>query len=218
MKKCAYCGAVLDEEAKFCEFCGAKQQEAVFEQTQKTPQQVYQPSQGYQPQQSQGYQPQQFPQQNPFDPANRIWGMGWFKFLINFWLFFMAFIYFFSSISCFTGILRDDTIYATTAAKFYFLYPEMEVVDIIYGVLQLLLIPFAVIVRIKLANYNKIGPTLFFAFIIADAIVDCFFYMFSLISVDTLYIIDMAFAIIWATVVILSFRVYFKNRSHFFIN
>ncbi len=199
MKKCNYCGGVLEDNANFCEFCGANQ---IKEN------QVNQQNQSIQEGQN----------NNPFNPAERVWGMGWYKFLINFWLIFMAVVLFIVSLPYLTGLIRDDLL-GNTAKEFYFYYPLLKGLDVTYGILQILVGVFAIVTRVYLAKFKKQGPNLFLIFIIVNCAIDFLFILFeAIILKDAALISDLLFNIAWCLVVFFSFRKYFNNRKHLFVN
>ncbi len=147
-KNCQSCGAVCNDKDEFCRQCGAalpisQSQQPVFQQ-----QPVPQP----QPQQPAGaanVPPQVVPQL----------GMNWFKFVIYFQLFAMAVLSVINCWSFFSGFLYARE--GVDTSLLYSLFPAMSLLDKFVGLLYLGLAVFAIITRIRLANYRENGPRLY---------------------------------------------------------
>lgn len=180
---CPNCGNQCPDGTKFCQSCGTPLTNNQHRNTQPD----YGNQQNYYQQSNQQYQqtnynqyqqpnynrPYQQPYVQPYpDPYNGH-PMGWYKFLIYFALFAGAFLNVCSSILYLTG-----NIYTTSDVDpraVYYLYPGLQVVDIIYGVLLLAVAAFMIVTRFQLSGMKKNGPKMVIA----------------------LYIINIAFAVIY---------------------
>lgn len=151
---CPNCGNNLPDGSTFCSACGtqlaANNQQPTYQQP------TYQQPTYQQP----TYQQPVYQQ-----PANSIGAqpdmpMGWFKFLINFALFAGAILNFASAIQFLTG-----SIYGTENEKdlVYYVFPDLETLNMIVGVLLIGLAALQIFTRFRLAGFYKNGPLLLYA-------------------------------------------------------
>ncbi|MBQ9782038.1 MAG: zinc ribbon domain-containing protein [Clostridia bacterium] len=206
---CKYCGQKLDDDAKFCQSCGAKVEESskttqtdTFFDDNETSDKVQnngEPTQVYVP-----YYP-----------------MKWFKFLIYFLLFASAIVNVMSGISQVTGMIYYDPFTETTAQAVYEVFPGLQVVDIIVGILSIALGVFAVVVRFALAKFKAIGPkllTLFYAFSCIINIVYCLLVVLVVPELVGSLTSDTVTSIITSVIMIFANKTYFTKRQELFIN
>ena len=162
----------------------------------------------------QGYYRQNYnqPMQNNQPPMN------WFKFIIYFQLFVGAFLNFCTGIVYLTGAIYN-TQGEGAAELIYLFYPSMSAIDKIYGLGLIALAVFAIVTRMKLAKYCKIGPTLYFIYC-GVSIVLVLFYLVGVISVVGMIenISSLVGNIIGLGILLVINVVYFKKREFLFVN
>lgn len=220
---CINCGAHLNDGSKFCNQCGAQQsstqqsnQQADFGQ-QNNQQTSWEQQQEWQRQQNwQRYQ-QEHPEYQQQNPSNNQYDMPmkWHKFIIYFQLFCGMAINLWAAVSSFTGEM-----YGEYKNAFYLTYPAFKTIDIAYGVLCLLLIPFAVIVRQKLANFKQNGPALYISFLAVNLVISIA-YIVAMITITNVDISELnistyitSFCTSFCMIAVNS--IYFNKRRHLF--
>ena len=207
------------------------------------PQQPYgQPQQPYgQPQQQYGQNPY-MPQGNPntFNPGvppvqggvpqyvtgtdGRQLGMGWFKFIIYFQLFFSCVVGVINGIRQLTGkIYNQDG--RDVSGIVYQVFPSLKPVDIICGICFIAIAGMAIFVRFQLSGFKKNGPKFYIGMIIGSILVNAFYLISAISAVSKLgypasTIVTPATigsCIGLVTLLVINI-IYFKNRNHLFVN
>ena len=169
---CKYCGKQLADGTLFCPSCGNRldpPQETPSQNPYTPPQQPAssQPQSGYSGQQPGGYTPSgsgytpptggytpggyQSPQTGPSYGALP---MNWYKFLIYFALFASCVINAITGIGLMTGM-----IYGEASSYVYAIFGGLRVVDLLIGAVMICVAVLAIIVRQKLAQFRKDGPS-----------------------------------------------------------
>ena len=120
-----------------------QQQPLQHDQMQQPEQQPQQPQPSEQPQQQQ-------PAQKPKND-----GMGWYKFLIYFALFAGAAWNFIYGILYVTGYVYDIAEGSGAADIVYWVFPNLQTADILFGIACMALAAYAIVVRFLLAKLKK---------------------------------------------------------------
>ncbi len=186
---CYKCGAENENTAKFCRACGADL---------STAQAPHQPS---------------IPAQQ--DPALK---MGWYKFLIYFSLFAGAVLNVFDAISLLTG-----GIYGGEAELVYSVFDGLKSLDAFIGITTLGLAGMCIYTRFRLSGFYKNGPMMLNITYIASLAVNLI-YIIGVSSIvpdilsDASTVSSEVSSMITAIVMIFANTVYFKKRSHLFVN
>ena len=149
-KKCPRCGTSCGDAQAFCPRCGTKLPAA-------------QPSYGQRPppgpQRPQGRSPYGPGPQPPYGQQSYV-GMGWFKFLIYFWLFAFGIAYILFGIAMLAGNGHYESVYGVAvnvSSLYYYSFPSLKIVDIIYGIFLILVGGDAIFARMQLAAYRAYG-------------------------------------------------------------
>ncbi len=224
---CPNCGAQMSDDSKFCTNCGTKLAPAAPAQQsqpqyQQPYQQNYQPGyqqpyqqpcqQGYQPPYQQGYQ-------NPYgNGINTELPMNWFKFLINFALWASGILNIINGLMVLTG--AHYNIYGSGNADLvYAFYRGMKTCDVIYGLLIILVGAFAIYTRFMLAKFRKCGPLCLYIIYGIQAAMSLLYTLIVGVLIDqSAFSADIVASIITGIVMIIINVVYFKKRSHLFVN
>ena len=176
---------------------------------------VQQPQPNEQPPQTDGQ-----PTAEPPAKTKKDDGMGWYRFLIYFALFAGAVW------NCIMGILYvSGAIYDMTdvpADLVYLVFPSLQAVDIIYGIICMALAAYGIFVRFMLAKYKKrslICLYLLYCIVIFTEIV----YLIIAASIIDASITDVmdtqsVMWLIWQIVFLVGSIVYFKKRKDMFNN
>ncbi len=244
---CSNCGAQLPDGSAFCSKCGSPvaranpqssaqsyQQPSYQQQSYQQPsyqQQSYQQPSYQQPSyqqpsyQQQSYQQPSYQQQ----PVNLQQGMGWYKFVINFMLFFSALMNFSLGICYITGSIYDIVAkdsygssfwgYDSISEMVYSIFPELQTIDIIYGVLAIGIAVFAILTRIRLKNFCKNGPAYLYTLYGAVTAVTLLYIIIvsSIIGTSAADSSTITSMVIGVAMLIVNV-IYFGNRKHMFVN
>lgn len=228
---CSQCGAPLNEGQAFCSFCGSPNNIAASA-PQPTPaaQQPYtqQPVMQQQPAQpySYGTQPnysQYNPAHSPLTQTEQL-PMKWYKFVINFQLFAACIFGVISAILLLTGAQYE--MLGASAKDVYRIFPDLEAVDMIYGILTLGTAIFAIFVRTPLKEFRQNGPKLYYIFLAVNLAVSFFYTIGYTIAIEesryASYVnMDASsnFSSLAISIALLVCNInYFKKRQHLFIN
>ncbi len=224
---CKNCGAQISDSTLFCEHCGTQVSTAAPQQPQQP---VYQQPVYQQPQQPVYQQPvYQQPQQPVYQSAPQSVSqpaigaelpMKWFKFLIYFSLFAGAVLNLVTGIMAMTGGQYEAV--GGNAELVYRIMPDLQVVDMIYGVALLALAAFAVYVRMRLAGFYENGPkmlTVLYALSLAFSLI----YLIAASSIlaekgGEIDFSSQAPNIAMSVAMIVCNITYFNKRSHLFVN
>ncbi len=239
---CSACGGQQPDNARFCSLCGSAifsaNQTAAVQQPQYNsapPVQQYPnyaqhgfaggvqqpyvaPGNQLNYANQQGYAYAQQPYNQPLPVQNQL-PMGWFKFQVNFGLFFAAFINFVFGILHITGLVYEVQ-GGVSSDLVYSVFSDLVIADVIYGILLIATAVMDIVARFHLAAFKKNGPTM-----VAVALIMSF--------VSTLlYLImcagmageasnglasDFGSSIAHIIPLIVNIR-YFKERKHLFVN
>lgn len=151
---------------------------------------------------------------------NKPLGMAWYKFLIYFSLFAGAVLNIIYGIAyIFGGIYLVESNGQVSAAQVYAYYgPELQVVDILYGVLALAIAVLCFVVRHKLAKYKPDSLTFVKILYSLSAVVP---FLYSILAtsitgqnlpVQAVTSMGISFAFLFVNIT------YFKKRAHLFID
>lgn len=146
-------------------------------------------------------------------------GMKWYKFVVNFMLFFSAVLNLFGGIATIKGGHYVDEQGVNRAEAVYAVYSGLKTIDIVMGVFCICLAAYALFVRQMLVNKKRIAPILFIAIYVVD-IVAVIFYSMAVVNVahlsisDILDIKDIAINLVWVVIN----AIYFAKRKHIFVN
>ena len=196
---CSKCGSNIEQGAAFCSGCGAPVARSNMQQ------QNEQTSYGYQQYGQQQYtQPnvQQQYGQSQYGYPMYSQPMAWFKFLIYFYLFFVAFLNVLNSVSMFLLSLHN---------YWYYIIP---------CVLSLSLEGVAIYVRFRLAGYYKNGPSMLLVMYLLFIFYNLIFNAGLIVIGKRLYITDifnMVISAIGTVIIIILNKLYFDKRKHLFV-
>ena len=183
------------------------QSEQLTEQAQQQPQ----------PEQPQSEQPQQQPAPQQPQPEK---ARSWYKFIINFALFAGAVWNVIIGILYVSGLIYE--ISDGSADLVYLVFPNMQAVDIIYGIACFALAAYAIVVRFMLAKFKKYSPLMLYLLYIIVLAVEILYYVFAL-SITGLSIADAVDAqsiawFVWQVVFLVGSIVYFSKLKDKFVN
>ena len=197
---CRFCGKQIPDQAKFCPECGADLAPAPSAAPpENTP---FFPAAPAAP-----VEPAMPPQGTP-DPAAAFGviaaprrGMKWFKFIIYFQLW--------------AGMLVN----LVTAEMVYRVFPALQPLDIVMGVVCLALAVYAVVVQRALAKFRAKGPMMYYLmYIVNTAATVLYLLIGSIIIGQSAFTAEVAGSIIGSIVMLFVNIPYFNNRKHLFVN
>ena len=175
----------------------------------------YQPG-GYQPG---GYQPGGY-QPGGYQPQQPAYGypMKWYKFLIYFALFASAVVAVISGLMAMTG-----SHYGGYSGMVYYIFPEMQIVDILFGIAMLAMAVVAIITRQKLAHFKQDSlKWIIILYVISMAAALLYLILAVAIVGDGLLTGELIGqyigSVIGSIVMIALNNVYFKKRASLFVN
>lgn len=237
--KCPKCGEPMPVGAKYCTECGAR----MPEQTDREPNIRFEPA--AQPQTAEPVFSAPFDAEpaasapeaeantlrslyhapvgaEPVSPVaaqtkptgERLPRMGWFKFLINFALWASAVLNVWNGIQMLTGL-----VYGSDAELVYAYLPALRIYDIAYGVLLLACAAFAIFTRFQLARFRKNGPACLYVVYIAQEVLSIAYAAVAAAMVgDGSVLADTVVSTITVVVMVVINVIYFRKRSHLFVN
>ncbi len=220
---CNKCGAKLADDSAFCSSCGAPVQRVSAQPQQSYQQPSYQqPSYQQQSYQQPSYQQPSYQQQSYQAPQQSLQqqGMGWYKFIINFMLFFSAILNFAYGILYVTGEIYESVSDGDVPADLvYAFFPEMQTADIIFGILSIAVAAFAIYTRIRLKNFCKNGPTCLYVLYIAALVISTIYIAVasSVIGESAADASTITSIVVSVTMLIININ-YFGKRKHMFVN
>lgn len=191
---CNNCGSQLPDGSTFCPNCGS-----TFNDAQANNQAYAQPPVGY----------------NPVQPMAPAYPMGWFKFLIYFAFFAGAALSIINAVIFFTG---PD--YGVPIKLVYARFPDLQVVDMVCGVLSLIAAALLLYVRFQLAGYKKSAPTMIMVPYAFNIIVSLFQVIGGSMATDGNLEYNMTSVVTScavAVVMIIVNYIYFKKRKALFV-
>lgn len=196
---CKNCGNIVGETDKFCQKCGTPI-------AQNTDEHVVQAT---------GQPGGKVNQQTVQKPL----GMKWYKFVVNVQLFLSMFVCLYNAITYFTGTV-DGT--KEQWEVIYTVYPKLKILNIIFGVIQLLYIGFLAVIRYRLVKFKKNAPTLYIINFLIQIILE--FAWFTILATYTGMNSDDSSSIaagmivknFWVVIYLLLNMVYFKKRKFMF--
>ena len=146
--------------------------------------------------------------------------MKWFKFLIYFSLWAGAVVSLSSGILSVTGLTYSVYGNGTTASFVYSCYgPGLKVLDVIYGILNIAIAVFFIYTRFRLAQFRKDGPLCLYIIYGAEIVVSVVYLIgVSLITGVNAISSDTVSSIVTGIIMIIINRIYFRKRSHMFVN
>ncbi len=201
---CKKCGSEIAEGSLFCPGCGSKLDETTVE---VAPKETLDTN-------------KETPSSTIIPPQNKELPMGWYKFLINFSLFVGAILNILGALPMLTGTTYGS---AEDAALVYAVFPGIQSVDVVYGLLCIALGAFQIYTRFRLSGFHENGPKFLLASYIGVIAVNLFYYigLNSVIpaeymaDIDTTSIIS---GIISSAIFAVINYIYFKKREHLFTN
>ena len=199
---CRFCGKQIPDQAKFCPECGADLAPAPSAAPpESTP---------------------SFPAaQGTPDPAAAFGviaaprrGMKWFKFIIYFQLWAGMLVNLVAAGRYFTGAH-----YEGNAEMVYRVFPALQPLDIVMGVVCLALAVYAVVVQRALAKFRAKGPMMYYLKCIVDTAATVLYLLIgSIIIGQSVFTAEVAGSIIGSIVMLFVNIPYFNNRKHLFVN
>lgn len=214
MKFCSQCGNTVEDNQKFCAKCGAVIPDNGASQGQTTINGV-------------GYNQPQYAQQPQYNvqpmPTNNALPMGWYKFLIYFALFASAVIGLGFGIAYLTGTIYTMQDSRVSAELVYALMPSLQTWDVIYGLYMLAVAGFSIYTRMGLAKYKANAPKCVMILYAANALMAIIYSIaassiLSELSSDSGMDATVVTSIIVGVVMVVVNYIYFKKRSHLFVN
>lgn len=140
--------------------------------------------------------------------------MGWFKFLINFALWASAVLNVWNGIQMLTGLT-----YGSDAELVYAYLPALRIYDIACGVLLLACAAFAIFTRFQLARFRKIGPICLYVLYIAQELISIVYAAVAAALIgDSSVLGETIVSTITVVVMVVINVIYFRKRSHLFVN
>ena len=187
---CRFCGKQIPDNAKFCPECGADLAPA--------------PSAA----------PPESTPSFPAAPAAPRRGMKWFKFIIYFQLWAGMLVNLVAAGKYFTGAY-----YEGNAEMVYRVFPALQPLDIVMGVVCLALAVYAVVVQRALAKFRAKGPMMYYLmYIVNTAATVLYLLIGSIIIGQSAFTAEVAGSIIGSIVMLFVNIPYFNNRKHLFVN
>ena len=141
-------------------------------------------------------------------------GMKWFKFIIYFQLWAGMLFNLVTAGKYFTGAH-----YEGKAEMVYRVFPALQPLDIVLGVVCLALAVYTVVVQRALAKFRAKGPMMYYLmFIVNTAVTVLSLLIASIIIGQSVFTAEVAGSIIGSLVMIFINIPYFNNRKHLFVN
>ena len=214
---CRFCGTKIPDNVKFCPKCGASLAPVPSAAPEESA-----PAAPAAPEIPTPFDP------TPFDPApysadsfasadvaaapQR--GMKWFKFIIYFQLWAGMLVNLVTAGKYFTGAH-----YEGNAEMVYRVFPALQPLDIVLGVVCLALAVYTVVVQRALAKFRAKGPMMYYLiYIVSTAGTVLYLLIASIILGQSVFTAEVAGSIIGSLVMIFINIPYFNNRKHLFVN
>lgn len=141
-------------------------------------------------------------------------GMKWFKFIIYFQLWAGMLVNLVTAGKYFTGAY-----YEGNAEMVYRVFPALQPLDIVMGVVCLALAVYAVVVQRALAKFRAKGPMMYYLmYIVNTAATVLYLLIGSIIIGQSVFTAEVAGSIIGSLVMLFVNIPYFNNRKHLFVN
>lgn len=141
-------------------------------------------------------------------------GMKWFKFIIYFQLWAGMLVNLVTAGKYFTGAY-----YEGNAEMVYRVFPALQPLDIVMGVVCLALAVYAVVVQRALAKFRAKGPMMYYLmYIVNTAVTVLYLLIGSIIIGQSVFTAEVAGSIIGSLVMLFVNIPYFNNRKHLFVN
>lgn len=213
---CKYCGQEIQDNAVFCQNCGAKLDDAQNQTTQETTQTAF----------DETSTTEQFASQTDFSQQTGqtyapTYPMKWFKFLIYFLLFASSVLNIFSGIAQFTGSIYETTPGDGMIELVYSTFPALKPIDMTVGILMIALGVFAIVVRFALAKYKAVGPKLLLLLYASSCVLNLIYCLAVVTIVPSLFSTlapDIVTSVVTSVIMIAVNNTYFKNRKELFVN
>ena len=143
--------------------------------------------------------------------------MRWFEFIIYIQLFLNMALNLFNAVNLISGnIYRTRGIEAVAV---YDMYPGMQMLDKLRGIMYLALIVFVIIVRQRLAKYKKNGPQLYLAFLVVQMLVlGIVFDFIAYLMIQNGNFASIIRSAVLFGIVFVGNKIYFDKRKDLFIN
>lgn len=201
---CKFCGKEISEGSVFCMNCGKPVQDMVPPVQNMAPpvQNMASPVQNMAP-----------PVQQHTTPAQ---SMKWFKFIVYFQLFFVAVIMLVNLVNSVTGLR-----YGTNASVVYLYYEELQVIDILYGILCLFFAGLAIFVQQWLIRYKSSAWVLYLFYVGVTNGVNLLYLLVTniIIGQSIAHLVgNMVGVLIVPAIYIPLNYIYFNKRRHLFVN
>ena len=214
---CRFCGTKIPDNVKFCPECGANLAPVPSAAPEESA-----PAAPAAPEIPTPFDP------TPFDPApysadsfasadvaaapRR--GMKWFKFIIYFQLWAGMLFNLVTAGKYFTGAH-----YEGKAEMVYRVFPALQPLDIVLGVVGLALAVYTVVVQRALAKFRAKGPMMYYLiYIVSTAGTVLYLLIASIILGQSVFTAEVAGSIIGSIVMLFVNIPYFNNRKHLFVN
>ena len=144
-------------------------------------------------------------------------GMKWFKFLIYFALWASAILNIATGVMQLTGNIYEME--GVSAAEIYDVFPKLQSIDKIYGLILIGLGVYILITRFALAKYKSFGPLLLYGVYILNLILPIVYAGITapILGVSITELLDFTSLIVSGVMVFVNFS-YFSKRSDLFTN
>lgn len=140
--------------------------------------------------------------------------MKWFKFVIWVQLFLAALSSLYTAFSLFTS-----SAYLGSADTIYSYYPGLKASDMIFGVIYIALIVFAIYTRQQLAHYKTNAPKLYLVFLVVVAVVSLLYAaVTSVMTGYNMFTLNVIVSLVSSVVMIVLNNIYFNKRKELFNN
>ncbi len=196
---CKNCGNFVGESDRFCETCGA-------EITQNTNEPVSQTS-------------GQPVDQVSLQPAQKPLGMKWYKFVVNVQLFLSMIVSVGNG-----GRYLNDTMNGTKEEWniIYTVFPRLRILNIVFGVIQILYVGFLAVIRYRMVKFKKNAPILYIISFLIQIVLEWIWIAVLIASTSTLNVDyssqiygTILTDILWVIYIVLNI-IYFKKRKFAF--
>lgn len=154
-----------------------------------------------------------------YQPAAPTYPMKWYKFLINFLLYFSAVLNIGAGVLYITGGIYSYQSGNVSAELVYLFFDGLKTVDVIYGVFSIGIGVLGIYTRFMLAKYKSNGPTLLYALYIAGAVGTVIYNITAgaIIGVEISFT-DIISSVAGSVIMVVANHKYFTNRASLFTN
>ena len=137
--------------------------------------------------------------------------MKWYKALTAALLYLSAISFLYYAIQYTTGLIYGDS-----AGYYYMIFPALKVLDVIYGIYFLALIPIILYIRMHLAQFSSDGPKLYLLLLLFNTIVGVVYTLLTCIIIRNFDALTITASVGVGLAMFVLNRTYFDKRQHLF--